>query len=202
MNKNDNSKTILIIVAVVVGILLVGGIIVGASCYWLYKIGSTPKTTAPTATFYLPTTNGQTYSNARYGFEIKYPSTFSPSESQNGDGVTLTSSSPAITIRAYAANNSANQTLDEYLNFVRDNLFKESEGAEEIEAKDKSLSGLPAQERIWRYKNLVDSTDTIMDQVTALRDNQFYSLEMVISYADYSQYAPMFEEILASYRIE
>ena len=197
MTKNGDSKTIIIIVAIILGILLVGGIIVGGGLYWLYKIGTKESAVTETAT---PNAQWSSYQNARYGFSLKYPQTFVQEESQNGDGVTLTSSSPAITVRAYGSNNAMGQTLDESLNFSRDNLFKESEGAEEVTAKETTLGGLSAQERKWQYINSVDGSSTIMDQVTALKDDKFYTVQMVIGASAYSEYAPMFGEILKSYK--
>lgn len=200
MAKNDSSKTVLIIVAIILGILLVGGIIVGGGLYWLYKIGTKEQTPTPTSQTGITTNQWLSYQNARYSFSLKYPQTFIKQESQNGDGITLTSSSPAITIRAYGSNNALNQTLDESLNFSRDNLFKESEGAEEVAAEETTLGGITAQERRWQYINSVDGSKTIMDQVTALKGDTFYTVQMVIGASAYSEYAPMFDEILKSYK--
>ena len=201
MAKDNSSKTIWIIVAVVLGVLIIGGLIFGFGIYYLYKAG-TAVVASPSPTTNLQTGTLSSYANARYGFSMKYPSTFSAQESQNGDGVTLTSISPAITIRAYGSMNALSQNLDEYLNFARDNLFKESAGAEESAATETTLGGLPAQERRWQYVNSVDGTQTIMDQVTALKGDSFYTVQMVIAYSDYSQYAPMFDEILKSFKFE
>ena len=199
---NSSSKTVLIVVAIILGILLVGGIIFGVSCYYsksdllLYKEGSQASKTSTPAS---PTAGWKNYQNARYSLTIKYPSTFAAQESQNGDGITLTSSSPAITIRAYGSPNSLNQNLDEYLNTARANLFNEVGSAEELAAEDTTLGGAPAQERIWRYINSVDGTLTVMDQVTTLKISNFYTVQMVITDSDYSQYSPMFDQVLASY---
>ena len=198
MAKENKSKTIWIIVAVVLGILIIGGILVVWGGYYLYKVGTAE--TSPSPTTNIQTGTMSSYENARYGFSMKYPSTFSAQESQNGDGVTLTSSSPAITIRAYGSMNALSQNLDEYLNFARDNLFKESAGAEESAATETTLGGLPAQERRWQYINSVDGSETIMDQVTAIKGDSFYTVQMVIAYSDYSQYSPMFDEILQTYK--
>lgn len=200
MAKNDSSKTVLIIVATILGILLVGGTIVGVGGYWLYKIGTKGQTPAPTSQTGTVTDSWLPYQNSRFGFSLKYPQTFTKQESQNGDGITLTSTTPAITIRAYGSNNALNQSLDEYLNFSRDNLFKESEGAEEVAAEVTTLGGIPAGERKWQYINSVNGSATIMDQVTALKGDTFYTVQMVIAVSDYSEYAPMFDEILKSYQ--
>lgn len=200
MAKNDSSKTVLIIVAIILGILLVGGIIVGAGGYWLYKIGTKEQTPAPTSQTGVATGSWLSYQNSRFGFSLKYPQTFTETYSQNDDGITLTSGSPAITIRAYGSNNALNQTLNEYLNFSRENLFKESEGAEEVSVDETTLGGISAEERKWQYINPVDGSKTIMDQVTALKGGVFYTVQMVIPASDYSEYAPMFDEILKSYQ--
>jgi hypothetical protein len=198
MSKNDSSKTILIIIAVILGILLLGGIVVGVSCYCIYKVGSQEgKSPAPTST-----QGWRSYQNARYGFSLKYPVTFSAQESVNGDGVSMTSSSPAISVNVYGTTNSSSQSLDEYLNASRADLFKGQENAEEIMAEDTTLGGVPAQERQWTYINSIDGSQTIMDQVTALKGDTFYTEQMIIAYSDYSEYAPMFDEILASYQIK
>ena len=197
MAKNNSSKTTLIIIAVILGVLIIGGLIFGFGCYYLYKVGTS--TTSPLSA----TANTQSwkyYNNARYKFTLNYPNTFSDQESANGDGVSLTLSSPAISVNAYGALNSQNQSLDEYLNAARADLFKGAESAEEIAADETTLGDLPAQERRWQYINPVDGSQTIMDQVTALKGNTFYTVQMVIAYSDYSEYAPMFDEILKSFK--
>ena len=199
MAKNDSSKTILIIVGVILGIMIIGGIVVGISCYSLYKVGTK---TSPTPTATNETKNWLSYKNVRYGFSLKYPPTFTAQESINGDGTTLTSSSPAITVRVYGTVNSQNQTLDDYLNTSRADLFKGVESAEEAAANDTTLAGISAQERRWQYLNSLDGTQTVMDQVTALKGDSFYTVQMVIAYSDYSEYSPMFDEILKSYKFE
>lgn len=214
MAKNDSSKTILIIVAIIVGILLIGGIIIGVSLYYIYKIADKAEITTtaiPRASFQSTPTSAQerrSYQNARYGFSLKYPTTFSPQESQNGDGVTLTSSSPAIIVRAYGSMNALSQGLDEYLNWVRDNLFQESEdreNAKEILAEDIQLGvdALPAKERQWTHVPSMTGILTLTDQVTTLKNDVFYSLQMEIAQSDYDEYpAHLFDEILASYQIQ
>lgn len=197
MAKENNSKTIWIIVAVVLGVLIIGGLIFGFGCYYLYKVGTSSTSPSPIT---VDTKDWKYYNNARYGFTVNYPNTFSDEESQNGDGVTLATSDPAMTIRAYGSMNALSQTLDEYLNWVRDNLFQEQGNGEEILAENVTLGGIPAQERQWTYTNSVDGSLTLMDQITALKGDSFYTVQMVIAYSDYSQYAPMFDEILKSYQ--
>lgn len=199
MAKSEGSKTILIIAGVILGILLIGGIIVGVGGYWLYRIGTT---VSPTPQVTKSQSSWISYPNSRYGFSLKYPQTFTKQESQNGDGITLTLSSPAITLRAYGSPNSSNETINEYLNAVRDDLFKGSEGAEEIAANETTLAGITAQERKWQYINPIDGSQTVMDQVTALKNDNFYTVQMVIGYSAYSEYAPMFDEIIKSFSIK
>lgn len=214
MSKNDSTKTILIIVAIIVGVLLIGGIIIGVSLYYVYKIANQAEITTtaiPRASLQSTPTSTQerqSYQNNRYGFSLKYPSTFSASESQNGDGVTLTANNPAITIRAYGSNNALSQTLNEHLNWSRDNLFQESEdreNAQEILAEDVPLGvdGIPAQERQWTVVPSMTGTLTLTDQVTTMKNEVFYSLQMEIAKSDYDEYAAhLFDEILASFEIQ
>jgi len=197
MAKNNSSKTTLIIIAVILGILIIGGLIFGFGCYYLYKVGTS---TTPSPSTSVNTQNWKYYNNARYKFTLNYPNTFSDQESVNGDGVSLTSSSPAISVNAYGAFNSQNQSLDEYLNAARSDLFKGAESAEEIAADETTLGGLPAQERRWQYINSIDGSKTIMDQVTAQKGDTFYTVQMVIGFSSYSEYAPMFDEILKSFK--
>ena len=199
MTKGNNSKTIWIIIAIVLGVLLVGGLLIGFSCYSLYKIGTSTTSPAPTT---VDTSDWKYYNNARYGFTMNYPNTFSDEESQNGDGVTLTTNDPPLTIRAYGSNNALNQNLDEYLNWVRDNLFQEQGKAEEILAEDVTLGGVPAQERQWTYTNSVDGSVTIMDQVTALSGDKFYTVQMIVGKSSYDEYpAHVFDNILTSFQM-
>ncbi|KKQ18028.1 MAG: hypothetical protein US31_C0011G0010 [Berkelbacteria bacterium GW2011_GWA1_36_9] len=201
MTKNNSRKIVLIIIFVVLGVFIIGGII---AIYKFYKLKTQIKTPIPAESLLIGdsyvTESWLPYQNSRYGFSLKYPQTFSKQESQNGDGITLTLNSPAITIRAYASNNALAQNLDEYLNFSRDNLFQETEGAEEVAANDMILGGVSAQERRWQYINSVDGSKTIMDQVTTLKGDIFYTVQMVIGASAYSEYVPMFDEILKSYK--
>lgn len=197
MAKNNSSKTILIIVAVILGILIIGGLIFGFGCYYLYKIGTS--TTSPAPTTY-NTQSWKYYNNARYKYTLNYPNTFSDQESVNGDGVSLTMSSPAISVNAYGALNSQNQSLDEYLNAARSDLFKGAQSAEEIAADETTLGDLPAQERRWQYVSPINGSKTIMDQFTVLKGDTFYTVQMVTAYSDYSEYTPMFDEILKSFK--
>lgn len=197
MAKNNSSKTILIIVGIILGILIIGGLIFGFGCYYLYKVGTSTTSPAPTI---VNTVGWKYYNNARYKFTLNYPNTFSDEESTNADGVTLTTNDPPMTVRAYASNNALSQTLDENLNWTRDNLFKEQGNGEEILAEEVTLGGSPAQERQWTYTNSVNGSKTIMDQVTALKGDTFYTVKMVIAFSDYSQYSPMFDEILKSFK--
>lgn len=205
-NKKSGSKTILIIVAIILGILIIGGIVVGISFYYLYKArtqsSGSPQTTTttPASAATLP------YENARFGFSLKYPETFTAQQSQNGDGVTLSTNDPKMTIRAYGSNNVLSQDLSGYLNEIRDNLFQEAEdpeNAKEILAEDIVLGGLPAKERQWTYVDSKNGTLTFIDQVTALNGDTFYNLQMEIASLSNDEYsAHVFDNILSSYRIK
>lgn len=195
--KDSGSKTILIVVAIVLGILLIGGIIFGVGCCWLYKVGKkeSEKATTPTTS----TEGWKDYQNARYGFSLKYPKTFTAQESVNGDGVTLISSSPAISIIANGMLNTPNETLDDFMNATRSDLFKGQSSAEEVSAKDTTLGGAPAQERVWQFVNSTDGTLTTIDLVSALKNGNFYSVHMVIANSAYSEYSPMFGQVVNSF---
>lgn len=197
MAKGNNSKTILIIVAIVLGILIIGGFLFGYGCYYLYKTG---RSTASPSLSKVDTGSWKYYNNGRFGFTMNYPNTFSEQEAANGDGVVLTMQTPGISVDAYAANNWQNQTLDQYINAVREDLFAGQAGAEELMAKSTTLDGIPAEERRWQYVNSIDGSQTIMEQVTAQKGENFYTLQMVVSYANFPEYAPMFDEILKTFK--
>jgi len=199
-NKNSGSKTILIVVAVVLGILLIGGIIFGAGCWWLYKVAekTSEATTTPTST---STENWKTYQNSRYGFSIKYPQTFASQESINGDGVTLTSSSPAITIVATGVFNSPNESLDDFMTATKRNLMQEQSNAKETSSRDATLGGIPAKESVWQFVNS-NGNSMVVDLVSALKKGNFYILQMVIAESDYSEYQQMFGQVLSSFSLK
>lgn len=202
MAKEKSSKNVLIIVGVILGVMLLGGLGIGFTCYHLYKIGSeTEKNANTTTTSSKSTANWPYYNNARYNFSVNYPKTFTAQESVNGDGTTLTSASPAITISVSGALNSQNITLDQYLNVVRATLFNSAQGAQEIAANETTLSGLPAQERKWQYINPIDNTTVIMDEVTAVKGDTFYIVGMIINSSDYTEFAPTFKQVLESFKI-
>ncbi|KKQ74373.1 MAG: hypothetical protein US94_C0006G0008 [Berkelbacteria bacterium GW2011_GWB1_38_5] len=204
MAKENNSKTIWIIVAVVFGILIIGGLLFGFGCYYFYKVGTTQISPSPTTN--LQTGTLSSYANARYGFSLKYPSTFSAQESQNGDGVTLSTSDPKMTVRVYGSNNVLSQDLSEYLDWVRNNLFQEAknpESAKEILTEDTTLGGVPAKERQWTYIDSITGILTFVDQVSALKNGIFYNLQMEIAFSDNDEFsAHVFDNILSSYKIE
>ncbi|MBM2820327.1 MAG: hypothetical protein HW405_87 [Candidatus Berkelbacteria bacterium] len=199
MTKENSSKTIWTIIAVVSGVLIIGGLIFGFGLYNLYKAG-TAVVVSPSSSI-AETKDLRPYANVRYGFWFNYPKAFSATESQNGDGVTLITDDPPMTIRAYGSNNVLSQNLDEYLNWVRDNLFKETENAEEILAEETTLGGIPAQERQWTYKNSIDGSQTLVDQVTAFRDDVFYIIHMTVGYSDFDEYpAHVLDQIITSFK--
>lgn len=205
MAKESSSKIIWIIVAVILGVLIGGGLIFGFGFYYLYKVGTTQP--SPSATI-AKTRDLSIYSNARYGFSFNYPKTFITTESQNNDGVTLTAENPTITIRAYGSNNALSQTLDEYLNFSRENLYQESEdqeNAKEILAEDLAVGAqaLGAKERQWETVPAITGILTITDQVSYLKDDIFYTLQMEVAKSDYDEYtAHVFDDILASFKLK
>jgi hypothetical protein len=145
------------------------------------------------------------YQNSRFGFSLKYPPNFSKQESQNSDGATLTTSDPVMTIRAYGSANVLSQDLTGYLDWAQENLFKEAEApenAKNILKEDAILGGVPAGERQWTYVNSMSGVLTLVDQVTALKGDNFYNLQMEIAYSDYDEYAAhVFDGILSSYQI-
>lgn len=201
MSQKSN-KTLIIVLAIIVGLIILFGV-GGGACYYLYKIGTeeeehgmglTPEPWDPSQV-----DSWETYTNSRYGFLFKYPPTFTVQESQNGDGVSLTSTGPPISINAYGTANSQNQTLDEYLNVERADLFKGVESGEEMSALDATIGGSAAQGRQWHYISSADGSDTILEQVTALKGDTFYTIQMIIGNEFYSEYAPMFEEIISTY---
>ncbi len=202
MTKGNNTKTILIIVAVILGIMLIGGIIIGFGFYSLYRIGTKEVTPTASPSVSVAVTRDLTgYSNARYGFSFNYPKVFMAAESQNSDGVTLTTNDPPMTIRAYGSMNALSQNLGEYLNESRKNLFQEQGNGEEILAEDTTLDGIPAQERQWTYTNSVDGSKTLMDQVTTLKGDAFYTIQMIVGYTDADEYPThVFDGILESYQ--
>lgn len=206
MAKSDNSKTILTIVAVVVGFLLIAGIIGGVGFYIYNK----SRTVSPSPSLTQTATTGDlvSYQNLRYGFSLKYPQSFSKQESQNGDGVTLTMNDPAITIRVYASMNALSQNLNEYLNWTRDNLSQDSTDQEDIkeilaEAIPLGTAEIPAQERQWTFTKADNGTLVLVDHVTFLKDDIFYNIQMELDYSDYDEYAAhVFDGILANYQMK
>lgn len=190
-----SNKKLIIILAIIIGLIILSAIGIG-SCYFLYRIGNEETKTKES---WDPIATWQTYSNSRFGFSFKYPATFYPQESANSDGVSLTFSSPPISINAYGTANSQSQSLDEYLNSERADLFKGAEGAEEVLAEDTTLGGITAQNRQWHYVSSADGSNTVLDQVTALKGDNFYTIQMIIGYESYSEYAPMLKEIISTY---
>lgn len=194
-NKHPN---IGLIIGIIVAFVIILGLLIFGGCYYLYKIGSTP--TPKTSQKTPEKASWQTHANNRFNFSIQYPNSFTAKESVNGDGVSLTSSSPAISVNVFGKNNSDNQSIDEYLNEERANLFKGSEGASEIEANDATLGDLSGEERIWQYSSPVDGSSSIEIRTSASAGSVIYTVEMIIAQSDYSQYKSMYDQIIASFK--
>jgi len=197
MAKEKSNKTLIIVLVIIVGLVILAGLGIGG-CVWLYNIGMDQEAKQAPDEFVIE----NTYENGRFGFSFNYPKTFTAQESTNGDGVSLTSNTPPISINAYGTANSKNQTLDEYLNSERADLFKGTEGAEEVSAQDTTLGGVVAQGRQWHYTSSADGSNTILEQVTALREDTFYTIQMIIGYENYSEYSPMFTQMISTYEFE
>ena len=198
MPQEKHQTMILIVLLIVLAIVIFLG--VGGFTLWYFtQQTNQPQNEEKINRETLTAEGWQTYSNSRYNFSCKYPVSFEKQESDNGDGATFTSTSPRITISAYAEANSLNQTLAEYLDNLAADLGKENSGFKELSKSDKEIAGKIGQERVWRYQDSVEGADTIRHQVTILKDNAIYTIQMTIYYSDYEEYKPMFEEILGSF---
>lgn len=205
MNNEPDSKRNLTIILAISAILIIGAIIAGLSWYFISKKGKDTASTAEIGQVY-PAESWLSYQNSRFGFSLKYPPNFTATESQNGDGVTLASpDNPKMTIRAFASNNALSQDLTQYLNWVRENLNKESsdlKNAEEILAEDATLSSMAAKERQWKHLPSASGILTLIDQITTLKNDIFYNLELEIPFANYDESsAHIFDNIISSYKI-
>lgn len=98
------------------------------------------------------------YSNNRFGFRVSYPSTWSKTESNNGDGATFVpTDEKKVVIRAYGYTVGM-KTLDE--------MIAEQESYERLEHSDLSivaknnslLDGHPAIEATWSYTAVAADT--------------------------------------------
>lgn len=201
MNNELGRKNYLwIILAVFFVVAIVGGL----AWYLIFKNGN-DKTSGDVVGQSYKTEDWKNYQNSRYGFSLKYPPNFTTAESQNGDGITLTDKDSKITIRAYGSTNALSQDLPTYINWVRDNLFNESgspTSAEEILAEDVTLGDASAKERQWKYIPSATNILTLTDQITALKNDTFYNLELEMSFANYDESAAhIFDNIVSSYRL-
>jgi len=73
-------------------------------------------------------------------------------------------------------------------------------GASEVEAKEDILGGFPAQMRIWEYKSHLDGNINYEVRVSTLKNNVFYTIEMVSKKSDYSNYEKTFNDIKNSFK--
>jgi hypothetical protein len=196
-NNGKNTKIVWIVLAVILGIIIICGLIAGIVYFHNNNSLSGKNSSSQIAEIQDLTT----YVNARYGFSFNHPKSFTKTESQNNDGVTLTSDDPQTTIRAYGSQNALSQNLNEYLNESKDNLSKEHGNVEEILSEQLTIGGIPAQERQWKYTNSTTGAVVFVDQVTALKDSVFYTVQMVVDLADNNEYpAHVFDEILNSFK--
>jgi hypothetical protein len=140
-----------------------------------------------------------TYENSRFGFSVKYPASFEKQESDNGDGATFSSTSPRITLSVFASLNGENQTLSSYLDSIATDLKTENSQFSETSKKDIQIKDYTAQERVWKYEDAIEGVDMIQEQTTVLKDNNFYTIQMVIYYNDYEAYKKIYEDTVKTF---
>ncbi len=143
----------------------------------------------------------QTYTNARFGFEVKAPADFDKFESANGDGVTF-SHPDAVSIKAFGANNSEGLTLDQYLDKELSQLQMETPDGKETGINEVNLDGCEGERRAWEYTSPIDGVKSVMEKAVCLKDNVFYVMEMIVVESSYSKYSSVFDEVVFGFRFK
>lgn len=149
-----------------------------------------------------PKAGWQTYENARYKFSLQVPTSFSEKqESANGDGVTFTSWNPPMTIKAWGELNSLNLTPQQAIDFDKED-FAKNEGVENfevVEEEDITLGGERAVKSVWAYSVSATGDAITSARVYVVRGENIYKIEFLVDTGAFAEYAPMFDEIVASF---
>lgn len=153
----------------------------------------------------LQTTNNKTsdtYTNSRYGFTVSDIGGFTSFESDNGDGITYTSANnDATTIMAYGSNNAESLDLSSYLDREGKWLQENAGDAQEIATNEVEMDGCIGERRSWEYIAL-DGNRTTEEKAACLKDNVFYTIDLVVLSDNYSKYSNVFDDEIFSFRFK
>lgn len=92
------------------------------------------------------------YKNKRYGFSIKYPQDWSITESQNGDGATISPKDmPDTLIKVYGFSNAQLKPPADIYSEIKNGFAGTHTGFTEVEKQDALLANHPAIAAVWEY---------------------------------------------------
>lgn len=141
--------------------------------------------------------NWQTYTNSRYGFQVKMPKEFVKEESANGDGATFTQSTPSVTFTLFGV--PATGQLDTYLSTVKQ-VVGQNTSVTEVQSSKTTLGNQPAEKRVWLYQNPSSNAWDYLETVIASYNGNFYSVTMNLHSGDYAKYKSTFNSVQKSFK--
>lgn len=137
-----------------------------------------------------------TYTNQRFGFRVDHRSDWPASQSQNGDGVTITvPGENGVTIRVYAyptETYSLEQVVKDRENSERTN----QPDLTVLEQRDVTVDDHPAIEVLWR------TGSTKMRNVYSLKGSAVYSVECSAEEGIFDKYNEEFTKIIGSFKLK
>lgn len=155
------------------------------------------------------TKNLSTYNNLTYGIKFQFPSNWNKIEVLSGRITNIefisprnnTTTLPSIIDTSIEKNLRNITSLDQYVTAANE-LLKRNFGNLNITTSQSTiLSGIPAIERLFHVKQSRSGLDLMVGQIIAINNNKAYIITYTSEATKYSNYLPIFQKLVSSFRI-
>ncbi len=137
-----------------------------------------------------------TYTNQRFGFRVDHRSDWPATQSQNGDGITITAPGEnSVTIRVYAYPTET-YSLEQVVSDRKESQKQDHPDLAVLEQKDVTVDDHPAIETLWRFGS------TKMRSVYSLKGSAVYSVECTSEEPAFDKYNEEFSKIIGSFKLK
>lgn len=206
MNLKTNKKTIIFIVAGVIGLLvviLIGLVVLTGS--FRFSLSLNPTGFKGTG---LETLEFLTYNNAEKGISIQYPSQWEMAEKGSSDPtVVVTFLSPIavgpnmkINLRVQVDDAGQPLSLDALSNYVIESHASGFPSGKKIEEGVRTLAGLPGHFLV--YEDTQQDVPVKWLTVWAAKDTKAYLVTFSSTQADYDQLLPTVQKMIDSFQVQ
>jgi len=200
MFSKGKSNTAVVAIIVTILVIVFGLIFLGGGCYFVSRFLSARD--EQTATNETKTKAGwATYNNDEWGFSVQHPESFTKEVSANNDGATFTSTSPDITLRAFAVlstDNTTDQYLSGILSLARESILYTS--VTEISSQSANLGNITGSKKVWKYVKRGGKSEAEV-RLAAINNGKMYNLSMTCDYSIYPAYMSLFEDMAATFKV-